>query len=116
MKQIISAALTAFAFTLAAPQFASAAATGTAVTVSQIHVYSDGHYDVLFSGNICNDSSATNKSWGHANAATPPSQAADGLKDMLSILSAAKLSGKSVTVYTSGVSGSMCAISGVALY
>jgi hypothetical protein len=112
MIKFASATIAALALTLAAPQLASAAPTNTPVTVTQLVVYADGHFDVNFSAAVCNDAGASLPMWAHA--ALSSSATADGLKDMLSVLLASKLSGKSVKINTSGASG-MCVLAGVNL-
>jgi hypothetical protein len=92
---------------------ANATQTGTSVKVVQINVYNAGALDVLFSGDICNDSGAA-RTWGQASIGTAGTTA-DGLKSMLSEFTAAKLSGRSVVVRTSGYAWG-CKIVGVELY
>jgi hypothetical protein len=116
MKNQVLAILTA-ASILISLRPANASQTGTAVTVTSIVVFSGGSFDAQFSANICNDVAAppappVAMNWGQAKT-TYAGTTADGLKLMLSSLQAAKLSGSTVTVNTSGFDWG-CKITGIA--
>ncbi len=110
-----SVALAVFAFTLAVSRPASASDTNTVVTVTELVVYADSHHDVHFSATVCNDTAVGNKDWAHTTATSTPSLNADGLKEMLTVLTAAKLAGRSLKIVTNGPSGNMCLLGGVSL-
>jgi len=116
MMKCVTAIIAALTVTLGTPQFASASQTLTSVKVGSIHMYADNHFDANFSAPICDDSGAM-QIWGHTIVSTSPSVTADGIKAMLSVLLAAKLSGRTVQIYTNGTTGpgGMCFVIGVAI-
>ncbi len=107
-------ALIAGVFFLAQLSPADAAQTAFGVTVKQIVVNGDGSFDAQFSNVICNDSGAQAKDWGQARIGTN-GVTSDGVKAMLSSLQAARLSGSTVIIRTTGFVWG-CSISAVELH
>jgi hypothetical protein len=95
---LVGLAALAIAFVL--PHSSRAAQTAYGVKVLLVMTYLNGQVDAQFSNLICDDAGAA-KDWGQivplADGAT-----ADGVKGILSLLTAAKLSNRDVILYTSG--------------
>lgn len=114
MKKTILAIVAVITMFAAAPQNVYATATGNGVKVLDLTVNSDASFWATFSGDICNDAGAV-KNIGQQNTPAPSGSNMDGFKEMVSMLQAAKLSGRTVVVGTNGYTWG-CVITSVRIF
>jgi hypothetical protein len=100
MKKIIVVSIAVFALVLGVSRPVAATPTNAVVTVGALRTTGINEVAVQFSDKICTDTT-NGPDWGVASTANTPTTA-DGVKAMLSTLTAAKLSGKKVMVGTQG--------------
>lgn len=87
---------------LAAPAFAWDSSSGQTVPVGMIEIWGNGHVVLMQAAAVCNASTYNTQA---QIVVGQQSVTADGLKEMLSTLTAAKLAGRNVQIFATSVSG-----------